>query len=84
MKCLKCGSETVIDNARVMDRGDANSDAGPLTLVLYEDPKAWFFPGQHKFPLNAHVCCSCGFTELYAADPAALLEVSRRVPPQQS
>jgi predicted nucleic-acid-binding Zn-ribbon protein len=82
MECLKCGSTKVITNARVMDRGDANSDAGDLTLVLYDDPKAWFFPGAHKFPLKAHVCCSCGFTELYAGDPAGLFEASRKVPPQ--
>ena len=81
-ECLKCSSSNVIRNARLMDRGHANGDAGDLTLVIYEEPEAWFFPGAHKFPLKAYVCGDCGYTELYASEPAALLEASRKVPPQ--
>ena len=75
--CPKCTSEKMVPNARVMDRGQNNIDAGDLTVVVYEDPDALIFKGSHSAQLSARVCGDCGYTELFAEDPQELYEVYR-------
>lgn len=67
--CPKCGSSEVVRDVRVMDRGDA---AGDLSAAVYASPRAWFFKDKVTTELSAYVCAGCGYTELYAANPAAL------------
>ncbi len=74
--CPKCGSAEVVRNARVIDRGDANLDAGDLSAAVYANPRAWVFKEKVITPLSACVCVGCGYTELYAADPAALADAA--------
>lgn len=81
-ECPKCRSNVIIRNARVMDRGHGNADAGALSLVLYEDPEALIFKGRHTFSLTAHICGACGFTEFYVSDPGALRAASQEFPQQ--
>ena len=66
-KCPKCGSTAILDNARVIDRGDSNFKHD-LQLAIYANPDALIFKGERKGTLAAWVCTNCGFTELYCVD----------------
>ncbi len=72
--CARCGSSRIIPRARVIDRGDYNSDAGSQRVSVARDPTALFFTGEEKVETSARICGECGFTELFAEDPAALYE----------
>jgi predicted nucleic-acid-binding Zn-ribbon protein len=65
IQCSKCNSKEVMPRVRIMDRGHFSGDAGNLTAVTYDDPRACVFEGAHKAALFARVCAACGFTELY-------------------
>ncbi len=75
--CPKCHSTDVIEHVRVVDRSDSGtrdlsaSFPGPTVAGLFRFP-------QH-FPLSAWVCASCGYTELYAAQPEKIRSVRERV-----
>jgi hypothetical protein len=56
---------------RVLDR-DGDSPTKELSVRLDRNPSAWIFKGSEVVELTAKVCGRCGYTELYAADPAAL------------
>ena len=75
--CPKCGSSEVVSDLRVMDRGHGSADAGDLSAVVYGNPEAWVFKNKVRVQLSACVCGACGYTELYAADPAAMLAAVR-------
>ena len=70
--CPKCGSKECVPDARVIDRGDYNGDAGDLLVGVYRRPSAMLLKGKVTATLHAKVCASCGFTELYASNPQAL------------
>ena len=76
-RCPKCGSPDVIPNVFV--REDVVS-AENLKAVVEKNPDAFFyeFRGVVKTSLKAWVCGSCGYTELYAKNPAALLAAYRK------
>jgi hypothetical protein len=59
-----------------MDRSD--SGVLPLSLMIAEKPRAAIFRGWRRFALTAWVCASCGYTELYTADPAGVREAHVR------
>jgi hypothetical protein len=46
-----------------------------VKAVVAQNPDALFFRGEVKTSLKAWVCGVCGYTELYAKHPAALLAV---------
>lgn len=71
-RCPKCGSVDVIPNVSVLDRVNGYRSEN-LTAVVEEKPGAWVFKGEVKTSLKAWVCGSCGYTELYSKNPAALL-----------
>jgi len=73
--CVKCGSGEVIPNVRAIYRGELNRD---LELRIEADPGAVLFTEPAYTTMGARVCGSCGYTELYAADPASLLEAWRK------
>ena len=72
--CPKCKSTQVIKHVRLVDRGHGDSRKD-LSVEIYEKPEALIFKGTHKGPLNAWVCGSCGFTELYVANAEELWRV---------
>jgi hypothetical protein len=76
--CPRCGSSDVIPNVYVLDRGHYDRPAGNLKVVVDENPNAWLFKGEVQSSLKAWVCGSCGFTELYAKDYAALLAAHQK------
>jgi predicted nucleic-acid-binding Zn-ribbon protein len=74
--CVKCGSTDIVLNARVMDR--SHHGENDLRVRVDADPNALLFTGTERCPLEARVCGQCGYTELYATDPATLLAAWRR------
>lgn len=72
MACIKCGSQELMSNVRLKDRGHYNSDGGELSAVVYEDPEAMIFRGTTESALRAQICAGCGFTELYAESAVSL------------
>lgn len=71
-RCLKCGSDAMVPEVRVVDRGDANSTRLTTELGLATKPDAVLFKGEVRFETVARVCGDCGFVELYAREPHAL------------
>ena len=70
-RCLKCGSDGMIPDVRVIDRGESNGRQ-PVDLGLATKPDAVLFKGEVRVETVARVCGDCGFVEVYATDPAAL------------
>jgi predicted nucleic-acid-binding Zn-ribbon protein len=74
-KCAKCGSSSLIEGVRVLRGEDQDVN---LRVDAHPDAHFFFFKAATRTPLHALVCGQCGFTELYAADSAALVEAKRR------
>jgi hypothetical protein len=55
----------------VLDRDGEYRDKS-LSVRLDRNPAAWIFKGSEVVELKATVCGRCGYTELYATNPAAL------------
>ncbi len=70
-KCLKCESTQVINDVQVID---LESHAESLAVRVQTKPHARLFKGGVRVRLKAQVCGACGYTELYAKDPARLLK----------
>jgi hypothetical protein len=68
-KCAKCGSEDIIPDVPIEADG---------TNVYIKIKRGGVFAGSAKSPLKCSVCGTCGFIELYAESPAALLETYRQ------
>ena len=64
-KCPKCGSKSIVADAKALDRGHYNSE-GDLSIVTYRTPEALLFKGKQTTPLSAWVCADCGYVEFYA------------------
>jgi predicted nucleic-acid-binding Zn-ribbon protein len=76
--CPKCGSADVIPNVSVLDNAGAPGYSNNVRAVVVQHPDAWMFTGEVRTCLKAWVCGSCGYTELYANNPAALLAAYRK------
>ena len=77
MECVKCGSEDSIDGVRILDRGHYDHE-NDLSAVAYENPGALLFKGAVTSPITSRICGRCGYVELYAVDPGALLDFAKR------
>lgn len=66
-KCPKCSGAEILENTRVQARS-AFDGKDELHIVVYENPDALLFRGEHSSPLTAWVCRSCGFAELYCVE----------------
>jgi predicted nucleic-acid-binding Zn-ribbon protein len=75
-RCPKCSSTDVIPNVSILEHNGSVSEN--VKAVVAKNPKALFFRGKVKTSLKAWVCGSCGYTELYAKNPAALLDAYRK------
>jgi ribosomal protein S27AE len=76
-QCPKCGSSDVIPEVYLLDRGHGDRQYN-LQAIVEENPDAWLFKGTVRSSLKAWVCGACGYTELYANNPAALLAAHRK------
>jgi predicted nucleic-acid-binding Zn-ribbon protein len=70
--CPKCGCTVMVEGVRVLDHGYRGSERD-LSVAAYRHPAAWVFKGQVTCSLWARVCGNCGYTELYAENPTALV-----------
>ncbi len=71
LKCKNCGSEKMIPGVQMLDQGH-HSDGTLKAHVGFEDPDAVIFRGAVYARLKANICGECGYTELFADDPAEL------------
>ena len=69
--CPKCNSEKIMHNVRVIDRNGDCQDKN-LSVRLEREPKALLFKGAETFGLSACICGECGYTELFADNPAEI------------
>jgi predicted nucleic-acid-binding Zn-ribbon protein len=76
-RCPKCSSADVVPNLRILEHVGATWSEN-LKVEAEQNPDAWLFKGEVKTSLKAWVCGSCGYTELYAKNPAALLAAYRK------
>lgn len=72
-QCPKCGSTDLLADVTVLDRGDGNGGERGLAVATFADPHAVIFKGKRESQVTAWVCAACGYLELYAATPAALI-----------
>ena len=70
-RCLKCGSDSVVPEARLLDRNE-NGARQPAEVGVQKNPGAWVFKDEVRVPTRVQVCGDCGFVEVYATDPHAL------------
>jgi hypothetical protein len=73
MTCLRCGSDAIIPNVRLVDQ-DANGSRKTAEVALARKPDATFFKGDVRMETRAWVCGDCGFVELRVVNPGALWE----------
>lgn len=78
--CEKCGSDKIIPQAKVIDRGDY-SVQGDLTVAVDENPEAFIFKQRTDSTVTAKVCGNCGFMELYATNPQSLFSAYQHQEP---
>ena len=70
-RCLKCGSDSVVPDVRLVDYVDQGTRR-TAELGIETKPDAVLFKGEVRVETRARVCGDCGFVEVYAADPAAI------------
>jgi len=76
-KCIKCGSTEIVEGARVIDESRQGFEEDQR-LRVDADPHAALFKEACHSTVRAWVCGACGYTEVYADDPGALLQAWRR------
>ena len=73
-KCAKCGSDSVIRRAMVIDKVTAMGAEQNLTVGVNADPTAIVFKKPARSDVHAWICGQCGYVEIYADDPAELYQ----------
>ena len=81
-KCAKCGCGAVIQRAMVIDRSQGGEQ--DLNFRVDAQPTALVFKKSARAAIHAYICSACGFTELYADDPAKLHEAFLAGQPKSS
>jgi predicted RNA-binding Zn-ribbon protein involved in translation (DUF1610 family) len=77
-ECPECGSDRIVKNAVMHDRGDYNAE-GVLQVAVDQNPGAWVFKERVRSNLKAEVCGDCGFLQPYATDPQELWDAYQKV-----
>ena len=67
-RCLKCGSDAMVPDVRLIDRGESDMRK-PAEVGLATKPDAILFKGEVRVGTAAQVCGDCGFVEVYATEP---------------
>lgn len=70
-RCLRCGSDSVIPDVRVLSL-DSNGAHNVLELGVRKNPAALLMKGEVRSKTRAQVCADCGFVETFAVDAEAL------------
>jgi ribosomal protein S27AE len=77
-ECPKCGSQEIIDNAQLADKGHLNA-ATDAEVRLITRPNALFFKDPVVFKLQPYICGGCGYLESYVEGPDRLAAQSRKL-----
>lgn len=75
--CLECGSEKIVPEVKVIDRGHGHSTYN-FTVAVDENPDAFIFKQRNYSDVKAKVCADCGFIGFYATDPKLLWQIYQR------
>lgn len=78
--CVKCGSDKIIPQAKVFDRGDSGAE-GNLAVSVDEKPDALIFKQRVRSGVTSKVCGNCGFMELYANEPQSIYSAYKNQEP---
>ena len=76
-KCVKCGSEKVIPDVKIVDHGYMDSKHD-LAIELSGNPDAKIFKDTRKGVLRATVCGQCGDVRLSVDNPQELWAIYKR------
>ena len=71
--CLKCGSNKLMSNVRIVDHGMMNSKQD-LSIELDMNPDAFVLKKPLKGTLLARICGQCGHVDLSVGNPEELWE----------
>lgn len=74
LKCSRCGSEKIMRNLKIQDRGDGNW-SHELEVEIDAKPEALVFKDTHREALRATVCGKCGIVALTVDNPQALWNI---------
>ena len=77
--CARCGSDKIIDDARVEDRISMDRRVSLEVMIGYRDTGGLRNQKPERFPIRARICGNCGFTEMYVAEPEKMWRASQRV-----
>ncbi|MGI8669856.1 MAG: hypothetical protein ACR2J3_08405 [Aridibacter sp.] len=75
--CLECGSEKIIKNAHVFDRGDGDGKHN-FEVYIDESPDALIFKDRIYHSIRAEICGDCGFVHFFANHPKSLSDAYQR------
>ncbi len=78
LTCGRCGSDRIIDDAKVEDRVTADRRASLDVMIGYRKASMLQPEKPQRFPLAARICGSCGYTELYVVDPDRMWSASKK------
>ncbi|MDG1483761.1 MAG: hypothetical protein P8R54_29490 [Myxococcota bacterium] len=79
LTCSRCGSDRIIDDAKVEDRITADRRASLDVMIGYRKASMLQPEKPQRFPLAARICGSCGYTELYVVDPDRMWSASKKL-----
>jgi predicted nucleic-acid-binding Zn-ribbon protein len=69
--CPKCGSNEILESVSMNTMGEG----GPAGIIAFRlEETSGFMKKSTRVEVKAWVCGACGYTELYAAEPAKLAE----------
>lgn len=75
--CHKCGSDKIVPDVKVLDRGDG-STTHDLKIAVDENPRAFIFKKRNYSDVKANVCVNCEYTHFFATDSILLWEAYQR------
>ncbi|MFT5681015.1 MAG: putative nucleic-acid-binding Zn-ribbon protein [Myxococcota bacterium] len=77
--CARCGSDRIIEDAKVEDRITADRRVSLEVMIGYRKAGSLLPEKPQRFPLTARICGACGFTEMYVADPEKLWKAAGKL-----
>ncbi len=75
--CLECGSQKIVKNAQVFDRGDGDGKH-EFEVYIDETPNSLVFKNRTYHGIRAEICGDCGFVHFFLYDPKSLWAAYQR------
>ena len=77
--CARCGSDKIIDNAKVEDHISAGRRAALEVLIGHQEIGGIRGYKPVRFSLKARICGACGFTDMYVSEPAKMWRIAQKL-----